>query len=96
MYNEFRRFAFDDAVDRMTDVGLSILIKYYGEAVISSQPLRSRVVRHYIALMESEDKLHRPAFQHLQSAFRHGKISSRNWKSISRLLSDDMLASLTS
>jgi hypothetical protein len=96
MYNEFRRFAFNDAVDRMTDVGLSILIKYYGEAVISSQFLRSRVVRHYIALMQSEDELRSLAFQHLQSAVRHGKISFPNWNLIARLLSDDMLASLTS
>lgn len=96
MYNEFRRFAFEDAADRMANVGISILIKYYGEAVVSSQALRYRVARHHVALMMSEEELHRPAFQCLRSAVRDDKIPSRNWHLIARLLHKDMLASLTS
>jgi la-related protein 1 len=37
MYDEFRRFAFEDAVHNMTNVGLSNLIKFYGESLVASQ-----------------------------------------------------------
>lgn len=96
MYNEFRRFAFDDASDRMINVGILNLIKYHAEAMMSSQLLRSRVVRHYIDLTESEDELDRRAFHQLRSAVRNGGIPSRNWELTAQLLNDEMLTSLTS
>jgi hypothetical protein len=37
MYDEFRYFAFQDAADRVTDVGLSNLVKFYGKSLLSSQ-----------------------------------------------------------
>lgn len=94
MYNEFRRFAFEDSVDRMTDIGLLNLIKYYQEALVSPQKLRGKVVSHYVGLLESEHDLHCPAFQYLRSNLHNDKIPLRNWELVSQILNDEMLSAL--
>lgn len=70
MYEEFRNLAFQDALYNMTDVGLSSLIKLYSQSLLSSQTVvRHRVAYDYVALVESEDKNHCPAFTQLRSDF---------------------------
>jgi la-related protein 1 len=97
MYDEFRHFAFEDAAHRMTGVGLSNLIKFYGEYMLSSQGIiRDRVARHYVDLVRMENLLHRPAFEQLQSVFRNNNLDPLTRKRISELLDEDLLALLDS
>jgi la-related protein 1 len=95
MYDEFRHFAFEDAAYRRTDVGLSNLIKFYGESLLSRQSIiRQRVATDYVNLVKAENEHRRPAFQQLQSAFRNGSIDPRSRKRIDDLLDADILTSL--
>ena len=97
MYDEFRHFASEDAAHRMTDVGLSNLIKFYGESMLSSTAvIRDRVARHYIELVKAEKGHLRPAFQQLRSAFRNCSLDPRTRERIGKLLDGDWLASLDS
>jgi la-related protein 1 len=94
MYQEFRHFAFEDA-RRGSDIGLTNLIKYYGESLLSTQSLiRESVARHYVELVNSETAAHRPAFRQLRSAFRNGALDPRNRQRIGELLDADLRASL--
>jgi la-related protein 1 len=95
MYDEFRYFAFQDATDRVTDVGLSNLVKFYGESLLSSQgKIREKVARHFIDLVQMQNRLCLPAFRQLRSAFRDGTINPPLRKLIVELLDDSLLASL--
>ncbi|ORY06665.1 hypothetical protein BCR34DRAFT_490011, partial [Clohesyomyces aquaticus] len=95
MYDEFRQFAFEDAAQKMSDVGLRNLIKYYGESLLSPQNLiRERVARHYVNLVRSETETQRPALRQLRSAWRNGALNLRNRKRISEFLNDELKASL--
>jgi la-related protein 1 len=97
MYNEFRHLAFEDATDRETDVGLSNLLKFYRESLLSPQGmLRERVASDYIDLVKAEDERCRPAFEQLQSAFRNGSIDPLTRKRIDDMLDADTLALLVS
>lgn len=97
MYDEFRHFAFEDAARRMTDVGLSNLIKFYGESLLSPHSvIREQVAADYVDLVEAEDEHRRPAFKQLQSAFRTGNIDTLSRKRIDDLLDANLLASLES
>jgi la-related protein 1 len=97
MYNEFRQLALEDATDRDTDIGLSNLIKFYGESLLSPQGvIRERVASDYVDMVKAGDE-HRPlAFEQLQSAFRNGSIDPRSRKRIQDLLDADTLALLAS
>lgn len=95
MYNEFRHFAFEDATYRMTDFGLSNLIKFYGQSLLSSESvIRQQVAYDYVNLVKLGDKHGRSALNQLQAAFRNGGLEPRNRKRISDLFDGDLLASL--
>jgi la-related protein 1 len=95
MYDEFRYFAFEDAANNLSEVGLANLIKFYGESLLSSNNLlRSRVARDYVNLVKSEDGDHRPAFRQLRSAFQSGVLEPQKWNLISDLLDADLKSSL--
>jgi la-related protein 1 len=95
MYDEFRHFAFEDAAHNMTDVGLSNLIKFYGESLLSHQNvIRNCVARDYVDLVKSEDANCRPALGQLRSALCSERIHPRNRKRIDDWLDDDVLALL--
>ena len=97
MYDEFRHFAFEDAVHRMTDIGLSNLIKFYGESLLSPHSvIREHVASDYVDLVKAEHEHRRPAFKELQSALRNSTIHILSRKCIEDLLDDDLLASLES
>ena len=97
MYNEFRHLAFEDALDRETDIGLSNLLKFYRESLLSPQGvIRERVASDYVDLVKAEDEHCRPAFEQLQSAFRTGSIDPLSRKRINDLLDADTLALLAS
>ena len=84
MYDEFRRLAFEDLSERMSDVGLQNLIKFYSESLHSQTMIRERVARHFVDLVRLESSQNdRPAFKQLRSAWRNGALSLRNRKRIS-------------
>lgn len=95
MYDEFRHFAFEDVARNMTDVGLSNLIKFYGESLSSHQNvIRDRVARDYVDLVKSEDANCRPALEQLRLALCSGRIHPRSRKRIDDWMDDDVLALL--
>jgi la-related protein 1 len=95
MYDEFRHFAFEDAINNYSEVGLTNLIKFYGESLLSSQNLiRERVARDYIDLVQSENEHRRPAFKQLRTVFRNSALDPRNQVRISEFLDAELKASL--
>lgn len=95
MYEEFRDLAFQDALYHMTDVGLSSLIKLYSQSLLSSQTVvRYRVAYDYVALVESEDDGHCPAFTQLRSDLNSNCLNPESQQRLQRLLTDDLLALL--
>ncbi|KAF1956296.1 hypothetical protein CC80DRAFT_413861 [Byssothecium circinans] len=93
MYDEFRNFAFEDAAN-LSDVGLSNLIKFYGEALLSQSVIRDHVARDYIELVRSESEPRRPGLKQLQSVMRHESLEPWNRQRLVNLLDADLLASL--
>jgi la-related protein 1 len=95
MYDEFRHFAFGDATNNLSEVGLTNLIKFYGESLLSSNNLlRSRVARDFVDLVKSETNDQRPAFCQLRSAYQSATLPSRNRSLISDFLDADLKSSL--
>jgi la-related protein 1 len=95
MYTEFRHFAFEDSAHRGSHIGLTNLIKYYGESLSSTQsPIRKHIARHYVELVQSEMESYRPAFEQLKSAYRSDALDSRNRQVLAELLDPELIASL--
>lgn len=87
MYDEFRHFAFEDAANRRTDVGLSYLIEFYKKSLLSSYRIRHEVAFHCMDLMKAEHKLCRVALDQIRAAFGHAKFHPHNRELILELLS---------
>lgn len=95
MYQEFQQLAFVDSAERMSDVGLTNLIKYYGESLLSSQNvIRERVAHDYVELVKTDSESQGPAFQQLRSALRNIALDPRNRKRIGEFLDTQLRASL--
>ena len=95
MYDEFRRLAFEDFSERMSDVGLQNLIKFYSESLHSQTMIRERVARHFVDLVRLESsQTDRPAFKKLRSAWRNGALSLKNRKKISVFIDQDLREAL--
>lgn len=95
MYQEFRHVALEDSAQRGSHIGLTNLIKYYGESLLSTQaPIRPTVARDYMELVKSEENTHRPAFAQLWSAYRNVSLSPRSRRIIEELLDPELKAAL--
>ena len=95
MYEEFYYLAFEDALHNMTDHGLSSLIRLYSQSLLSSQTvIRHCVARDYVALVDSEDEDHCPAFKQLRSDLSNRCLNPDSQQLLQRLLTDDLLALL--
>jgi la-related protein 1 len=95
MYDEFRHLAFEDAAHRGTDTGISNLIKFYGQSLLSPHGvIRWRIALDYVELIKSEDGCR--AFDQLYLAVRSGGIDPDSWKCIKGLLDAETLALLAS
>ncbi|KAF2739916.1 hypothetical protein EJ04DRAFT_425691, partial [Polyplosphaeria fusca] len=97
MYIEFRQLAFADSEEDLSDVGMQNLIKFYGEALLSTQSLiREQVARHYIDLVKQEQEHggQKPAFRQLRSAWRNGALDPRSRKRIMDLIDADLTSVL--
>lgn len=95
MYDEFRHLAFEDAAHRSTDTGISNLIEFYGESLLSPQgAIRQGVASDFVELIKTEDE-RRPAFDQLKAAYRSGGMDPQSRQRIDDLLDADTLALLT-
>lgn len=95
MYNEFRQFAHEDASNNSSSTGMNNLIKYYSEALSSQHPIRDRVARHYVELVNAEDPgKDRPAYKQLRSAWRNGALNLKNRKRISDFVDTELRTEL--
>jgi la-related protein 1 len=93
MYEEFRHFAHEDAHHKLSDVGLSNLIKYYGECLSSPFVIRELVARDYVELAKSEGS-ESAAYKQLRSVWRDGALNLKNRKRISEFIDPELLESL--
>ncbi|USP74410.1 hypothetical protein yc1106_01684 [Curvularia clavata] len=94
MYDEFRYLALEDAIYWGTDAGISSLVKFYVESLLSPHgAIRWQVAFDYVELINFEDGRH--AFDQLRSAVHSGGIFPESWKRISDLLDAETLALLT-
>lgn len=80
MYDEFRHLAYEDK-QHQSDVGHRNLIKFYGESLSSTNLIRARVARHYVALVKEEPE-NGPAFRQLRTTLRDGALDPRNRKRV--------------
>ena len=83
MYEEFRKYAFEDAA-RQAPFGMNHLITYYDEVLNSKKRTIPEVfARHYIELVKGEDAAKdRPAFAKLRAAWRNGALDMKSRKKI--------------
>lgn len=94
MYNEFRQLAFEDA-ESGSPAGKSNLLKYYGNALSSQDPIRSRIARHYIQLAKSEEgQDERPATTQLRTTWKDGTLNMQNRKIIREYIDQAFEATL--
>jgi hypothetical protein len=71
------------------------LIKYYGEAVNSANPLLTRVVNDYVELIKAEGvKTESPLFKSLKSAWLNKALNLRNRKKLTDTLDATLKAQL--
>lgn len=95
MYEEFHLYALEDARDHQSEVGLSNLIKFYGESLLSCQNvIRDRVAHDFVNLIRSETGHRRPAFQQLRLTLHNDNMNARNRIRINDFLDDQLKASL--
>lgn len=95
MYDEFRLFAISDSHDKLSEVGISNLIKFYGESLLSGQNVVRSVVAHdFTDLIRSETQPSRPAFQQLRSVLHNDNMNARNRTRINEFLDDELKVSL--
>lgn len=96
MYDEFRHFAREDVTQKMSDVGLNNLVKYYGESLSSPFVIRERVARDYVELVQSEGfESDNAAFKQLRSVWRDGAVNLMNRERIGALMGSELLESLS-
>lgn len=95
MYDEFRRLAHDDH-ERGSDIGMKHLLAYYHQALSNNRIINDRVARHYIKLVQNEDRSKdaRPAFDQLKRAWLNGATNVQNRKKIMKHIADDLRAEL--
>ncbi|KAI4721005.1 hypothetical protein E4T48_02712 [Aureobasidium sp. EXF-10727] len=95
MYAEFRHLAFADAAQRHNSTGIANLIKYYSEALASQIPIRERVGRHFIELLQSEKAgVERVAFSQLRESWRSTSFNAANRKKFGDMIDADLKAEL--
>jgi len=83
MYEEFRKYAFDDAA-RQATFGMNLLITYYDEVLNSKRRTIPEIfAKHYIEVVKAEDPAKdRPAFAKLRAAWRNGALDMKSRKKI--------------
>lgn len=94
MYEEFRRYALEDA-KRDAPEGLKQLSVYYDQELNRPRTIPDTLAAHYIELVKQE-KTHAapgartPAFARLRSAWRNGALDMKSRKKIDKLVSPEL------
>lgn len=95
MFDEFRRFALEDARSNQSKLGISHLINFYRESLLSSQNIiQDRVACDCVDLVRSELRSHRPALRQFQSVLRNSSMDARIRACIGGYLDDELKALL--
>lgn len=95
MYDEFRYLAFEDALDRHSNVGLKNLIQYYDEYISGHKVISDEIARDFVELVQSEATAsERPAFAKLRAAWRNGAFNMKNRKKIDNFLDQKLRVDL--
>ena len=95
MYSEFTHYARADAADRSSPTGLQSLVKFYSQSLSSTQIIRDRVARDYVALATDEPRhLDGAAFKSLRSAWRNGALNLKNRKKLADVMPPSLKAAL--
>lgn len=95
MYDEFRRFSFEDASDRQSYVGIRNLIQYYDEAIAGQKVISDDIARDFVELVKNEGAAsNRPAFTKLRAAWRNGAFNMKNRKKIDNFIDQELRADL--
>lgn len=95
MYNEFKSLAFDDFTSRKSDVGLKHLTKFYDGALSSNLVISDGVAHDVVDSARSEfDKMEKPVFRSLRSAWRNGAFNLRSRRKIDRIIDDRLRTEL--
>ncbi|KAI9876073.1 MAG: hypothetical protein M1830_007397, partial [Pleopsidium flavum] len=95
MYDEFRQLAFEDALERQSNVGIKNLIQYYDEAIASQKVISDEIARDFVDLVKSETTGNeRPAFTKLRAAWRNGAFNMKNRKKIDNYLDQNLRTDL--
>ncbi|KAF2746420.1 hypothetical protein M011DRAFT_478042 [Sporormia fimetaria CBS 119925] len=93
MYQEFRHYALDDSRLRGSNNGLTHLISFYGEALLSTAiPIRETVARHYVELVGSDRSSE--AFIQLREAMKDSTLHPRDRSLIYKLMDPDLRAAI--
>ena len=86
MYQEFRQTALEDA-DRGSNTGLSNLIQYYDQSILSQKVISNQIASDFVDLVMSENlKTEKPAFDRLRTAWRNGAFNMKNRKKIDNII----------
>lgn len=95
MYSEFKYYADADAKERVSFEGQKNLVKYYGEAVSSANPIPTRVVKDCIELAKSEGpKQESTLFKSLKAAWQNQALNLRNRKTLADNLDESLKSQL--
>jgi la-related protein 1 len=86
MYNEFRKYAFEDAREKASS-GMKNLVSYYDEVLNSKKKvIPESLARHYVDIVKNEEAGDRPAFEKLRAAWRNGALDMKSRKKIDNLV----------
>lgn len=95
MYTEFKGLAFEDASERKSNTGLTNLLKYYGETLLSAHSrVRECVARDYVDLVKEENQCQRPAFNQLRSVWLNDALAGDTRRFLYGLFDPELKASL--
>ena len=91
MYAEFKHFASEDAQNRYCFTGLNNLVQFYSKSMLSHNPIRERVLRDYVELVNTEPpKMEGAAFKTLRSAWRNGALNLKNRKKLADIVDEKL------
>ncbi|QIX02476.1 hypothetical protein AMS68_007993 [Peltaster fructicola] len=91
MYSEFVHLAHDDAAQRLSTVGQDNLVKFYDEAIKSTNSIPLRVAQDYAAFAHTESKKENSnVFESMHRTWRDGALNLRNRKRVSDLLDSEV------
>ena len=96
MYEEFRRLALEDALERDCSTGMRNLIQYYGESILSQKTISDDdLARDFLDLVKLESSNNeRPAFTKLRAVWRNGAFNMKNRHKLSKIIDPSLRAEL--